>query len=186
MTTNRFGYLAAHLFVLAYCVVLLMSLGIQLLQHELPCPLCLVQRMAMLLAAGGAAYVIVRSREGEISPVDYMAGYGFAVLAAVGGMAMSARQVMLHLTDPVGYGPPVLGLHFYTWALITFLVVIVFCALSFVFAPRLMPKGVSYGAASKAVVWLLVAIAAVIVVMTFLQEGFHWVVPDDPTEYALL
>ncbi|MEU7576617.1 disulfide bond formation protein B [Streptomyces sp. NPDC041068] len=182
---NRVGFLLAHAFVLAYCAILLTSLGFQIFAGDMPCPLCVVQRMAMLLCAAGAAYVVVRSRSGEISTVDYMTGYGLATVGAVAGMAMSARQVMLHLTHPEGYGPAVLGLHMYTWALVTFLVVIVFCALSFVFAPVLMPKGVAYGVASKAVVWLLLVIAAVITVLTFAEEGFNFTLPDDPLRYEL-
>ncbi|MFI6469931.1 hypothetical protein ACIBL5_06660 [Streptomyces sp. NPDC050516] len=68
MTTHRLGCLLAHLFVLAYC--------------------------AILLTAGGAAYVIVQSRSGAISAADYMAGYGLACVAAFGGLLMAARQVM--------------------------------------------------------------------------------------------
>ena len=41
---------------------------------------------------------------------------------------MSTRQILLHIL-PVdkGYGEPILGLHLYTWALITFEIVILFC-----------------------------------------------------------
>ncbi|MFD9902747.1 disulfide bond formation protein B [Streptomyces sp. NPDC059063] len=183
--SNRIGFLLAHLFVLAYCGILLTSLGFQIFDGDMPCPLCVVQRMAMLLCAAGPAYVIVRSRGGEISAVDYMTGYGLAVVAALAGLLMSTRQVMLHLTDPKGYGPAVFGLHMYTWALVTFLVVIVFCALSFVFAPQLMPRGAAYGPASKALLGLLVVIGAVITVMTFAEEGFHFTLPDDPKRYEL-
>jgi disulfide bond formation protein DsbB len=185
MTTNRLGYLLTHLFVLAYCAILLTSLCFQIFNGDLPCPLCVVQRMAMLLTAGGAAYVIVRSRSGAVSAADYMAGYGLACVAAFGGLLMAARQVMLHLNDPKGYGPAVLGLHMYTWAAVTFLVVLLYSALAFVFAPLLMPKGVTFGTPSKALLWLLVAIAVVITVMTFAEEGFHFTLPDDPVRYEL-
>ncbi|MEU1150432.1 disulfide bond formation protein B [Streptomyces sp. NPDC005863] len=183
--SNRLGFLLAHAFVLAYCAILLTSLAFQIFDGDMPCPLCVVQRMAMLLCAAGPAHIIVRARTGAVSTVDYMAGYGLATVAAVAGAGMAARQVLLHLTDPKGYGPAVLGLHMYTWALVTFLVVIVFCALSFVFAPQLIPKGASYGFGSKAVVWLLVAIAVVITVLTFAEEGFHLTLPDDPRRYEL-
>ena len=45
------------------------------------------------------------------------------ILGALLGMVMSTRQVLLHIKpgDP-GYGGTVLGLHFYTWALITFFI----------------------------------------------------------------
>ncbi|MEU6991114.1 hypothetical protein ABZ953_10720 [Streptomyces sp. NPDC046465] len=53
----------------------------------------------MLLCAAGPAYVIVRSRSGEISTVDYMAGYGLSIVAAVAGAGMATRQA----DDPFRY-----------------------------------------------------------------------------------
>lgn len=184
--TNKLGFWLAHLFVLAYCGVLLAAFGVQFIKGEYPCPLCILQRMAMVLVCFGPVYIISKARTGSVSLRDYATGYGMSIVAAVAGMVMSSRQVMLHIqpTDP-GYGEPVMGLHLYTWALITFLIVIVFCGVSLIFARELTPSGVRYGLLSKATIWLFLGIVAAELVTVFFLEGFHWYLPDNPTRYEI-
>lgn len=181
------GWWGAHLFVLAYCGVLAGGFIVQFAGAEFPCPLCVLQRMAMILTALGPAYLIARAREGEVSTTDYMTGYGIAVLGALAGMAMSTRQVLLHITphDP-GYGSAVLGLHLYTWALVTFLVVLAWSGVSLVFARELRPRSVRYGWISRIVLWLLLALVAANLVVVFAEEGLHWFLPDNPARYQIL
>lgn len=184
--SRKIGFWLAHIFVLAYCGVLIAAFGVQFLTGELPCPLCILQRMAMVLATFGPAYIIARARSGEVSWRDYATGYGMSILAAVAGMAMAARQVLLHIVPPdPGYGEPVLGLHMYTWALITFVVVIVFCGVSLIFARELMPRGVRFGLVSKLTLGLFLVIVAAELVTVFALEGLHWVLPDDPSRYEI-
>jgi disulfide bond formation protein DsbB len=187
MNTHKIGYWLAHLFVLAYCGVLLSAFGVQFIMGEYPCPLCMLQRMAMVLATLGPAYIIARTRNGDVSLRDYATGYGMSIVAAVGGGLISTRQVLLHIVPPdPGYGEPVMGLHLYTWALITFVVVIVFCGISMIFANELVPRGVDFGMISRLTLGLFLLIVAAELVTTFLLEGFHWFLPDNPTGYEIL
>ncbi len=103
--------------------VLAGSLHLQFGAGEQPCPLCLVQRSAMIgLAVGPAMNLLwgIRARH-----------YALSILAALVGGAGSTRQILLHIATPgdPGFGPAVLGLHLYTWAFITFLVGVAGCAL---------------------------------------------------------
>ena len=85
----------------------------QLLLNELPCPLCLLQRIAFVMVGIGLLLnVCFGSRP---------ANYGIALISAMVGMVSAARQVLLHIApgDP-GYGSAFLGLHLYTWALVGF------------------------------------------------------------------
>ncbi len=184
--TNKLGFWLAHLFVLAYLAVLLMAFGVQFVAGEFPCPLCMLQRMAMILACVGPIYIISRARHGEVSIGDFAFGYGLSIVAAVAGAAMSARQVLLHILpgDP-GYGSPVLGLHLYTWAFITFTVVIVFSAVMVIFADRLRPKTSKGGLLSKLLIWVFLAMLVAQIVTVFALEGLHWVLPDNPDGYRL-
>jgi hypothetical protein len=94
--------------------------------------------------------------------------------------------VLLHIVPPdPGYGEPVMGLHLYTWALITFVVVIVFCGISMIFADALVPRGVQFGLVSKLTLGLFLLIVAAELVTTFFLEGFNWFLPDDPSGYEL-
>ncbi len=186
MTTNKIGFWLAHLFVLAYCVVLLSAFGVQFIGAEYPCPLCILQRMAMVLVALGPAYIIARTRKGDVSLRDYATGYGMSIVAAIAGATMSSRQILLHIVPPdPGYGGQVMGFYLYTWALITFVIVIVFCGVSFIFADELVPRGVKFGVVSKLVLWLFLAIVVAQFLTTFALEGFNLFLPDDPTGYEL-
>ncbi|WP_018801335.1 disulfide bond formation protein B [Salinispora arenicola] len=184
--TNRLGFWLAHLFVLSYCGVLLAAFGVQFVTGELPCPLCILQRMAMMLVVCGPLYIIGRARRGDVTLADYAMGYGLSIVAAVAGAAYAARQILLHIVPPdPGYGSPVLGLHPYTWAFITFCVVLVFCGVSLVFGRELVPRGVRFGWPSKVVIGLFLVIVAANLVAVFVQEGFHWFLPADPTRYEI-
>lgn len=103
--------------------VLAGSLHLQFGAGEQPCPLCIVQRSGMVgLAVGPIMNLLwgMRARH-----------YALSILAAVVGAAGSTRQILLHIADPndPGYGPEVFGWHLYTWALVTFIIAIVGCAL---------------------------------------------------------
>ncbi len=95
--------------------VLAGSLFLQFGIGEQPCPLCLVQRSGMI----GLAVGPIMNLMWGLRP----AHYAISILAALMGSAGSVRQILLHIQpDDPGYGPPVLGLHLYTWALITFVI----------------------------------------------------------------
>ena len=118
-------FVILHVCILGICGVLLGALAVQFFGGEFPCPLCLLQRMAMILTLIGPVFIIVnahRERMGGFSV--WGLGFGMSIVAAVAGMAISTRQVLLHIApgDP-GYGDPVFGMHLYTWALVVFIVV---------------------------------------------------------------
>lgn len=125
MTTSRAVHLSRIVNVLALFAligVLAGSLHLQFGIGEQPCPLCLIQRSAMIgLAVGPTMNLLwgIRARH-----------YALSILAACVGAAASTRQILLHIATPgdPGYGPAVMGLHLYTWALITFVIAIVGCA----------------------------------------------------------
>jgi disulfide bond formation protein DsbB len=184
--SNRFGFWVAHLNILVICGVLAGAFVVQFGGGEFPCPLCVLQRMAMMLCALGPAYVIMQARYGEVKTSDFATGYGMSVLAAVGGACISIRQILLHIVPPdPGYGDPVLGLHLYTWALLVFVAEIIAAGVNLVFARELEPREAELGWSSRLVLLLLGAIIAANAVAVFAEEGLHWTLPDDPNSYRL-
>lgn len=185
--SNRFGFLIAHLNILTICAVLVGAFVVQFGQGEFPCPLCVLQRMAMMLCALAPAFVIMKARAGEVKATDFATGYGMSVIAAVVGAFISIRQILLHIVPPdPGYGDPVLGLHLYTWALLVFVAEIIAAGVNLVFARELEPRGeVGFGWFSKLVLWLFGAIIVANAVAVFAEEGLHWTLPDDPDSYRL-
>ena len=179
-----------NLWIVGYTLVLGLALFMQFAYGELPCPLCMLQRYAMILGTLGALWIVRQAQAGTLTPARYMQGLGLGTLGAFAGAVFGGRQVMLHiLPGDSGYGPPVLGLHLYSWAFITFAVVIIFVAVLGVLAPAALPEAPERnGGAARATSLIGVAFLAVIAinaVMIVFLEGFAWVLPDDPTSYDL-
>lgn len=172
-STHRLGYYGALLVPLAYCLVLISSLTVQF-TGELPCELCLMQRWSMLLVCTGPVFIARRAWSGDVTLADFTRGYGISVIAAVIGGLISLHQLTLtNLPGHHGFGPAVLGLHTYTWALVTFTIVVLFAAVNMIWADRLVPVGVHRGIIPKVIIGLYLLITVLITVLTFLQGGFH-------------
>ena len=73
----------------AVALVLIAAFAAQLLLHELPCPLCLLQRIQFAMLAIGP---IMNIRFGPRP-----SHYALSLLAAVAGAVASTRQVLLHI-----------------------------------------------------------------------------------------
>lgn len=187
---NYVGYWFPHIVAIGYTFVILAAIATQFIGSELPCPLCVLQRMAMMLIGIGAIWVVGQARKGTLTVAGYARSYGLMIIGAMLGATMSTRQIELHILpgDP-GYGEAVFGLHLYTWALITFLVVILYCAVMLMFFKSTFPVAPSGKLAlwtSRILVALFIAIIIANVVLVFAEEGFSWYLPDDPTGYKLL
>jgi disulfide bond formation protein DsbB len=110
-------------------VVLLVAFGLQFGLKELPCPLCNLQRVALVLCGFG---FLLNLRFG-VQPLHY----GLSILAALFGVAVAGRQVLLHILPGSGaYGSAMMGLHLYTWSLILFAAVIAGIALLMIMGGR--------------------------------------------------
>lgn len=110
----------------AIALVLAAAFAAQLLLSELPCPLCLLQRiMFAMLAVGPILNIRFGPRPSH---------YALSLLAAVIGTVVSGRQILLHILpgDP-GYGSELFGYHYYTWAFIAFAAAIVLIAVMMLF-----------------------------------------------------
>ena len=166
--------------LLGVTVALGMAFFWQFAYGELPCPLCLLQRVALILAGVG---FLLNLRLGP-SPMHY----AMSIAAALGGMLASGRQVLLHIApgDP-GYGAPLLGLHFYTWAFIAFSAIIAFCALMLSadrkWGDSMLKKPVSALGAAVMALFFIASLANV--GSTTLECGFG-PCPDDPVTYQWL
>ncbi|MFD9726440.1 disulfide bond formation protein B [Streptomyces sp. NPDC059072] len=188
---GRIQYWFACFFAIGWTGVVCGGLYYQFGLWEYPCPLCIVQRMFMLLAALGAAYVLrTAMAHGTLSGRDYMTGWGMSLVAVIAGSFASWRQTMLHvLPGDKGYGSEVFGLHLYVWAWILFQASVVAIGIVMAFAhttaARTVPANVpgplrTAGTFALAFLGLVIAVNLVAV---FFEEGLHWFLPDDPTHY---
>ncbi|MFE0171175.1 disulfide bond formation protein B [Streptomyces sp. NPDC059002] len=184
---GQIQYWFACFFAVGWTGVVCAGLAVQFGSWDYPCPLCMVQRMFMMLAALGAAYIVRKGMTGTITGRDYMMGWGLALVACIAGGFASWRQTMLHiLPGDKGYGEPVLGLHMYVWAWILFMASVVAVGIVLAFAHVTADRGIPtapHQAVGKAVLGFMALVIAVNLVAVFLLEGFHWFLPDDPSQY---
>jgi disulfide bond formation protein DsbB len=166
----------------AIAAVLASAFAAQFALHELPCPLCLLQRIQFaMLAIGPILNIRYGPRPGH---------YAMSLLAALAGAAFATRQVLLHIMpgDP-GYGSALLGLHYYTWALIGFCIAIVAIAVVLLFDNQFKPDDVTTppkpGPFARIAIWLVIALTAANVLSTLVECGFG-ACPDNPVDYELL
>jgi disulfide bond formation protein DsbB len=177
--------LATTLNVWILVLILAAAFGVQLIAGEPPCPLCVVQRIALMMCALGPLYTLRQTRDRALTCRDLAIGNGIAIIAALVGAAVSTRQVLLHiLPGDRGFGSPLLGLHLYTWCLIAFV-----CQIA---ASGLMLIGLAW-LEEERVPWRMTNVTAgafIVIVMANLlsviaEAGLTWDLPPDPVEYLL-
>ncbi len=160
--------------------ILLFAFLDQIVLHDLPCPLCLLQRAAFVAAGVGFALNVTFGS----SP----AHYGVTLLSAIAGAAMSARQILLHIVPGSGsFGQPFLGLHFYTWGLTAFVLTAVAVGVLLLVEETAAPGHGRSAAtpASRVAVGLFLALALANAASTLLECG-PGMCPDNPVSYQLL
>lgn len=116
-TAVHFIYLLGMVFVLA--AILTAAMILQYAFNELPCPLCLLQRLAML----GACFGIIMQFRYGIS----FRNAGITLLFTVFLLIVSVRQTLLDIYVRPGHeyiGSAVLGLHMPVWSILIALALI--------------------------------------------------------------
>ena len=179
--TRPYAVFLNALALYAVALVLSVAFAAQLILGELPCPLCLLQRVQFAMLAIGP---ILNIRFGPRP-----SHYALSLLAALLGAVVAARQIFLHiLPGDAGFGSALLGYHYYTWAFIGFAAAIVLIALVLLF-DRQFEQEAEYSSHvslfARAAVWLVIGLTALNVVSTVLECGFK-ACPDNPTAYELL
>jgi len=101
------------LWIFILCFVLTGAMIYRFAFHEDPCPLCLLQRFAMI-GTGIAAFMNLRF---GIKPQNYALALAFTIF----GGSVSLRQISLHICPQFStFGSPVWGLELFTWAFLVF------------------------------------------------------------------
>jgi len=103
--------------LVALDTVLVLAFADQLWFRDLPCPICILQRAGFIAAGFGLALNLI------FGPRPSHCGLG--IIGAMVGGVMSADQVLHYIVPGTGsYGNAIFGLHFYSWSLIAFAVVV--------------------------------------------------------------
>ncbi len=167
--------------LLAVSVVLIAAFLDQFLLGELPCPLCLLQRVGFMGAALGLALNV------RFGPRP--SHYAVTILSACFGGMVSIRQILGHIVPGTGtYGSAIFGLHYYSWALLIFGAIVLGCTALLFFERQFADSDAAPARATGfgvAMIGLAAALALANGVSTVLECGAG-LCPDNPVVYELL
>ena len=176
MKRNIVDFSIASIAILANIIALMY----QFIVHELPCPLCLLQRAGMFGIAFGA---VMNLKHGKSFKYDFV-----IVTASLFSFIVALRQVFLHiLPGNPGYGSTFLGLHFYTWNGLISFSFIIFVAIAPLFKNINMETifskiFLSINKVTNLLIISLILLSLINLVAVYLECGFSQC-PDNPITY---
>jgi disulfide bond formation protein DsbB len=173
MVTQALSRIFSSSLIIVLCGVITAAFGYQLVVGQNPCPLCFLQRVAMIGIATGQ---VLNFRFGY-----KMSHHAISLFHCIIGGAVSLRQICLHICPGFGtFGVPVLGFGLYTWAFIVFVCsLIVLGVLMWLYNPKWNPlrtKSLDYLERFASVYLLAIVIADIITAA--MVCGF--ICPDNP------
>ncbi|MBA3660634.1 MAG: disulfide bond formation protein B [Gammaproteobacteria bacterium] len=177
----KFEFLFNIIEVGAIGMILLLALTFQLYLKELPCPLCLLQRVGFVMMI----YGLLLNLKYGYRPSHY----SIVLISGLFTASVALRQVALHIIPGTGsYGSPVFGLHLYTWSFIISMT-IVFVTSLMLALDRQYYQTTDASFLHRGITGLIFLIIGLIVmgnfVTTLLECGLT-ACPDNPTVYKLL
>lgn len=113
MNQNQFLRTCNALMALVLMGILMSGFYQQYVRNQVPCPLCILQRMGMIGVAMGN---LMNLRFG-IKPRHY----ALSIFCIFFGGTVALKHISLHVCPGFpSFGIPVLGLHLYTWSFISY------------------------------------------------------------------
>jgi len=160
--------------------ILFLAFIFQIIYHELPCPLCLYQRLGFF---GIALGYLLNLRFG-FRPSHY----AVVILSSLFTSFVALRQIALHVIPGSGsYGDPIFGFHLYTWSFI--IAMLILATTTFMMGVDRQYQRVHFGngkfiLAVHSLFAITVILLGINVVTVYLECGFK-TCPENPTEYHL-
>lgn len=162
--------------IIGICIVLSMAFYYQLSFHELPCALCVFQRMALSLLTFGLILNLTHGNRYK--------HYLFVILVALLNAAMAITQILLHIVPGTGnYGDAVFSLHMYTWNFVVSIIFILYATICGLITPNETKKK-KINIVAKIAIFLVLALTLANTLNTFVECGPH-LCPSDPNSYWL-
>lgn len=167
---------------LGLLLILFAAIAIQIIFHDLPCPLCLLQRWGLLAVTFG---FLLNLRFGIKS-----SHYAIVILATLFTAAVAIRQILLHIVPGTGsYGPAIFGYHMYTWVFIICAGLLIFTAVMLLFDKQFKvtrtKKHKTLSVLIHIVFFFAVVVATANSITTFLECGLRQC-PDNPVTYEVM
>jgi disulfide bond formation protein DsbB len=167
--------------LLAVSAVLIFAFADQLFLNDLPCPLCILQRAGFVVAGFGLA---LNLRFGPRA-----SHYALVLIGALAGAVVASRQILIHIAPGTGtYGHDLFGLHFYSWAFVIFVLMVLGTAVMLLFDRQFAQDEMSADrvTALSKFAFVLFGLLALGNGLSTVLECAGGLCPDNPTGYLLL
>lgn len=161
-------------------IVLVIAFAFQFGDHEVPCPLCLLQRVGFVLMG----FALMMNLRFGLKASHYMLGVAGALVA----LLSSLRQVLLHIVPGSGtYGGAIFTWHLYTWSFVaSFLFLCVSCVAlcwqSYLGRTVRVSRSKGYRALFYVLCVFFLTLCVVNFVSTYMECGLTYC-PSDPISY---
>ena len=178
MNQNQIHRLGNTIGLFIICALLTAAFIDQLNRHDLPCPLCILQRICFI----AVGLCLMMNLKNGIKPSHY----GLMTLSAILGFLVALRQIYLHIMphDP-GYGNVILGFHMYVWSAIAYVLINGAVGIALLFEKGFSAREQNPGKGQLALMILFLLLILTNGISTFLECGLL-VCPDNPVNYELL
>lgn len=168
--------------MLGIILMLFQAFVFQILLHELPCPLCLLQRVGFL----GVAFGFLLNLRFGLRPSHY----AIVLLSALFTAFVALRQVALHIIPGSGvYGDAIFGIHLYTWSFIIAMMVVVgttfMLGIDRQYQKEAHTKHMHWPIATYTLYAVFILLVFSNLVSVILECGLQQC-PDNPVQYKLL
>ncbi|MED7818520.1 MULTISPECIES: disulfide bond formation protein B [unclassified Francisella] len=164
--------------LIGICVVLTSAFYYQIFLSELPCALCVFQRMALSLISFGIILNLIHGNKSE--------HYFFVILVALLNSAMAITQILLHIVPGTGsYGDAVFSLHMYTWNFIISIIFILYSTICGLITSNQEKIKKGNNILVKIAVILIICLTLANTISVLIECGPH-LCPSDPNNYWLL
>lgn len=162
-------------------VMLFLAFAFQILFKELPCPLCLLQRVGFL----GIAFGFLLNLRFGLRPSHY----AIVIISALYTSFVALRQIALHVVPGSGvYGNAIFGLHLYTWSFIIAMVIMIATTLMLGVDRQYLQPDKKNGR-SKIITHSLFFVFTLLVITNLVSVLFECGIkqcPDNPVHYEWL
>ncbi len=161
--------------LLVLCLILAIAFYYQLYFQELPCALCVLQRMGLSLIAIG---LILNLKYGY-KPAHYY----IVIISATINSFMALTQVLLHIVPGSGnYGDAVFGIHMYTWNFVISMGFVLYASIAGLLSSN--NRKLKHQQYVKYIIILFLVILSANILTVFAVCGMY-MCPSDPQHYWL-
>lgn len=113
-------------------LILLLTLAIQFIFREIPCPLCLLQRVGLICVTLGFLL--------NLRFTPHPRHYAIIILSALFTSFVALRHIAINLHNPEGgFGSAIFGLHLYTWSFIIAMCILIAATLIMTIERKYLP-----------------------------------------------